>query len=70
MNNLYNIEILKKLRGNLTKVEFAKVLGLSKQLYQLIENGRYKEIPLPVVQKIKDRYDLTPEQVLDLIGIK
>lgn len=69
MNNLYNIEILKKLRGTMTKVEFAKVLGLSKQVYQFIENGRYKEIPLPVVQKLKDRYDLTPEQVLELIGI-
>ena len=53
----------------MTKVEFAKVLGLSKQVYQFIENGRYKEIPLPVVQKLKDRYDLTPEQVLELIGI-
>lgn len=70
MNNLYNIEMLKKLRGNMTKVEFAKVLGLSKQVYQFIENGRYKEIPLPVVQKLKDRYMLTPEQVLELIGIK
>ena len=69
MNNLYNIEMLKKLRGTMTKVEFAKALGLSKQVYQFIENGRYKEIPLPVVQKLKDRYDLTPEQVLELIGI-
>lgn len=69
MNNLYNIEMLKKLRGNMTKVEFAKVLGLSKQVYQFLENGRYKEIPLPVVQKLKNRYDLTPEQVLELIGI-
>lgn len=70
MNNLYNIEMLKKLRGNMTKVEFAKVLGMSKQLYQLIESGRHKEIPIPVVQKLKDRYMLTPEQVLELIGIK
>lgn len=69
MNNLYNIEMLKKLRGTMTKVEFAKALGLSKQVYQFLENGRYKEIPLPVVQKLKDRYDLTPEQVLELIGI-
>ena len=69
MNNLYNIEMLKKLRVTMTKVEFAKALGLSKQVYQFIENGRYKEIPLPVVQKLKDRYDLTPEQVLELIGI-
>lgn len=69
MNNLYNIEMLKKLRGNMTKVEFAKVLGLSKQVYQFLENGRYKEIPLPVIQKLKNRYDLTPEQVLELIGI-
>ena len=69
MNNLYNIEMLKKLRGTMTKVEFAKALGLSKQVYQFLENGRYKEIPLPVVQKLKDRYDLTPAQVLELIGI-
>ena len=70
MNNLYNIEMLKKLRGSTIKVEFAKVLGISKQRYQFIENGRYKEILLSVVQKLKDRYDLTPEQVLELIGIK
>lgn len=70
MNNLYNIEMLKKLRGNKTKVDFAKSLGISKQLYQLIENGRHKELPLSIVQKLKNRYDLTPEQVLELIGIR
>ncbi len=70
MNNLYNIEMLKKLRGNKTKVDFAKSLGISKQLYQLIENGRHKELPLSIVQKLKNKYDLTPEQVLELIGIR
>ena len=70
MNNLYNIEMLKKLRGNKTKVDFAKSLGISKQLYQLIENGRHKELPLSIVQKLKNRYDLTPEQVMELIGIR
>nr|UVN08393.1 MAG: helix-turn-helix domain protein [Bacteriophage sp.] len=62
--------MLKKLRGNKTKVDFAKSLGISKQLYQLIENGRHKELPLSIVQKLKNRYDLTPEQVLELIGIR
>ena len=70
MNNLYNIEMLKKLRGNKTKVDFAKSLGISKQLYQLIENGRHKELPLSIVQKLKNKCDLTPEQVLELIGIR
>lgn len=70
MNNIYNTEMLKRLRGDNTKVEFAKFLGVSKQLYQFLENGRHREIPIPVVQRLKNRYNLTPEQVLDLIGIR
>lgn len=68
--NVYDIEMLKSLRGNTKPAEFARVLGVTRMHYYNFENGRQRELPFDIIQKLKDMFNLTPEQVCKLMGIK
>ena len=71
VKSVYDIELLKELRGDTKKAEFARQLGLTRQYYHNLESGKcYTEIPRELVQKLKDKFDLTAEEVCRLCGIK
>ena len=64
----YDIELLKKLKGEMKSVDFAKSLGISKQQYYNIENGF--GMPIHIVKKLDDMFNLSAEQICKLIGLR
>ena len=70
IRNVYDINMLKKLRGNTKKAEFARQLGITRHYYHYLENGEVRELPFDVVQALKTIFKLTPEEVCRLMGLK
>ena len=62
--NLYDFRVFKT---GLTLEQFADKIGLSKQGYISIENGKVSHPDTNTMKKLADSFDLEPEQVHELM---
>lgn len=57
---LYN----RRMAAKATQLEFSRYLGMKLANYQRYESGRFKRIPLPLIDILKEKFNVSEEEFL------